>query len=165
MIKPKNMNEKVSTPLWCNKNIKVGGNTVFYKTWSDNGIMFLDDILSMNGQMLSYEEFRLKYNFRTNFIQLYELINSVRQYINSFNFQEILGMTATPVQPLAIGYILRNRKGCRGICKMFVENKMPHIPFQKWGRDLNLDDNFNWKMILSLPFNIEQNHYFKMVSI
>ena len=34
---------------------------------------------------------------------------------------------------------------------------MPHISFPKWGRDLNLDDNFNWKMILSLPFNVEQD--------
>ena len=95
-VKPKNMNEIMSTPLWCNKNIKVGGNTVLYKTWSDNGIMCLSDIFSMNGQILSYEEFRLKYNFQTNFLEFYGLINSVRQYINSFNFQETLGMTATP---------------------------------------------------------------------
>ena len=130
---------------------------VLYKTWSDNGIMCLSDIFSMNGQILSYEEFRLKYNFQTNFLEFYGLINSVRQYINSFNFQETLGMTATPVQPLAISYILRNKKGCRGICKIFVENKMPHISFPKWGIDLNLDDNFNWQTVLSLPFNIEQD--------
>ena len=110
MVKPKNMNEIMSIPSRCNKNIKVGGNTVLYKTWSDNGIMCLGDIFSMNGQILSYEEFRLKYNFQTNFLGFYGLINSVRQYINSFNFQETLGMTATPVQPLAISYILRNKK-------------------------------------------------------
>ena len=55
----------------------------------------------MNGQILSYEEFRLKYNFQTNFLEFYGLIISVRQYINSFNFQETLGMIADPVQPLA----------------------------------------------------------------
>ena len=63
----------------------------------------------MNGQILSYEEFRLKYNFQTNFLEYYGLCNSVRQHLNSFNFQEILGMTATPVQPLAISYVLRNK--------------------------------------------------------
>ena len=52
------MNEIMSTPLWCNKNVKVGGHTVLYKTWSDNGIMCLGDIFSMNGQILSYEELR-----------------------------------------------------------------------------------------------------------
>ena len=86
MVKPKNMNEIMSTPLWCNKNIKVGGNTVFYTTWSDNGIMCLSDLFSVNGQILSYEEFRLKYNFQTNFLEFYGLINSVRQYVSSFNF-------------------------------------------------------------------------------
>ena len=65
----------------------------------------------MNGQILSYEEFRLKYKFQTSCLEFYGLINSIRQYINSFNFQEILGMTATPLQPLAISYILRNKKG------------------------------------------------------
>ena len=74
MVKPKNMNEIMSTPLRCNKNIKVGGNTVLYKTWSDNGIMCLSDIFSMDGQILSYEEFRLKYNFQINFLEFYGLI-------------------------------------------------------------------------------------------
>ena len=94
-------------------------------------------------------------------------IISVRQYINGFNFQENLGMIATPVQPLAISYILRNKKGCRGICKMFIENtsKMPHMSFAKSKTDLNLDGNFNWKKILCLPFNIEQDNNFKWVSI
>ena len=82
-VKPKNMYEIMSTPLWCNKNIKVGGNTVFYTTWSDNGIMCLSDLFSVNGQILSYEEFRLKYNFQTNFLEFYI---SVRQYVSSFNF-------------------------------------------------------------------------------
>ena len=127
---------------------------MLYKTWSDNGIMCLSDILSMNGQILSYEEFRLKYNFQTNFLEFFGLIYSVRQYIN---FQETLRMTAIPVQPLAISYLLRNKKGCRGICKIFVENKVPHISFPKWARDLNLDDNFNWQTVLSLSFNIEQD--------
>ena len=158
MVKPKNMNEIMSISLSCNKTIKVGSNTVFYKTWSDNGIICLGDIFSMNDQILSYEAFRLKYNFQTIFLEFYGLINSVRQYINRFNFQEILGMPATRVQQLAISCILRNKKGCnKAFCKVFVENKMPHIPFPTLGRDMNLDDNFNWKTILSLPFNIKQD--------
>ena len=66
MVKSKNINEIMSTALWCNKHIKVGGtciNTVFYKTWRVNGIMCLSDLFSVNDQILSYEEFRLKYNF------------------------------------------------------------------------------------------------------
>ena len=41
------MNELMSTPLWYNKNIKVGDNTVLYKTCSDNGIMCFGDIFIM----------------------------------------------------------------------------------------------------------------------
>ena len=141
------MNEIMSTLLWSYKNIKVGGNTVLYKTWSDNGIMCLNDTFNVNGQILSYAEFRLNYTFQINFLEFYGLINSVRQYINSFNFQNNFGMTATPVQPQAISYIFRNKKGCKGICNFFIENKMPHICLRKWGRDLNLDEYFNWQTI------------------
>ena len=63
---------------------------MFYKTWSDSGIMCLGDVVSMNGQILSYEEFRLKYNFQTNFLEVCGSINNIRQYINSFNLQETL---------------------------------------------------------------------------
>ena len=46
---------------------------MFYKTWSDHGIMCLGDIFSMNGQILSYEECRLKCNFQINFVEFYGL--------------------------------------------------------------------------------------------
>ena len=36
----------------------------------DNGIMYLGDIFSTNGQILFYEEFMLKYNFQTNFLEV-----------------------------------------------------------------------------------------------
>ena len=152
LVKPTNFNELMSITLWGNKNIKVGGTSVFYKTWIDNGIMVIRDLTKTNGQLLSYEEFRRKYALQTNFLEFHGLIGSVRDYINVFNFHDILELGDFPVQPLPITYILKDKKGCRNICKLYLDNKMPTITFEKWGTELNLGPNFCWKRILTLPF-------------
>ena len=90
LVKPTNFNELMSIRLWGNKNIKVGGTSVFYKTWIDNGIMVIRDLTKTNGQLLSYEEFRRKYALQTNFLEFHGLIGSVRDYINVFNFHDII---------------------------------------------------------------------------
>ena len=70
LVKPTNFNELMSITLWGNKTIKVGGTSVFYKTWIDNGIMANRDLTKTNGQLLSYEEFRRKYALQTNFSRI-----------------------------------------------------------------------------------------------
>ena len=80
---------------------------MFYKTWIDNGIMLIRDLISTNGQLLSYEEFRGRYELRTNFLDFHGLISSLRDYINKFNFHEILERGFCPVQPLPLGIILK----------------------------------------------------------
>ena len=35
-------------------NIRVGGSTVFYKTWKEKGIWFINDLLDENGDLLTY---------------------------------------------------------------------------------------------------------------
>ena len=50
LVKPSNFKELMNITLWGNKNLKVGGTSVFYKTWIDNGIMFIRDMIGANGQ-------------------------------------------------------------------------------------------------------------------
>ena len=154
LVKPRNFNELMNISLWGNKNIKVGGTSVFYKTWIDNGIIPIRDLTKTNGQLLSYEEFRRKYVLQTNFLEFHGLIGSVRDYINVFNFHDILELGDCPIQPLPITYILKDKKGCRNICKLYLDNKMPTITFEKWGTELNLGPNFCWKRLFTLPFTL-----------
>ena len=65
LVKPSNCKELMNITLWGNKNIKVGGTSVFNNTWIDNGIMFIRDLIGTNGQLLSYEELRRRYALRT----------------------------------------------------------------------------------------------------
>ena len=67
IAKPTNWYECLSVPLRCNNNIRVGDSTVFYKTWKEKGIWFINDLLDENGDLLSYENFCAKYLIQTNF--------------------------------------------------------------------------------------------------
>ena len=58
----KNINLKddmvLQTPLFYNIKIKIGGSHIFYKTWFDKGIRFLNDLIYENGEFYSHEKFK-----------------------------------------------------------------------------------------------------------
>ena len=46
---PKTWVDFLQSPLWYNQNIKVGGVTIFYKSWYDKGILLLNDLFDTDG--------------------------------------------------------------------------------------------------------------------
>ena len=66
----KNINLKddmvLQTPLFYNINIKIGGSHIFYKTWFDKGIRFLNDLIHENGEFYSHEEFQENTGINSN---------------------------------------------------------------------------------------------------
>ena len=46
--------------LWNNKDILIGGSHVYYKDWFFKGIIYIQDLYKINGQLLNYEEFKQK---------------------------------------------------------------------------------------------------------
>ena len=46
----------LKSPLFYNRNIKIDRKNVFYKTWYDKGIRFVNDLVNQNGSFYSYQE-------------------------------------------------------------------------------------------------------------
>ena len=44
--------------IWNNKDITIEGKSLYWKTWSECGICFVQDLLKNTGKYLSYEEFK-----------------------------------------------------------------------------------------------------------
>ena len=61
-VEPLSWNELVSTPLWYNPSIKVGGNAVFYRSWNNKCILLINDLLHSNVELLTYPEFQRKFH-------------------------------------------------------------------------------------------------------
>jgi len=64
--------------IWNNQEIKIDNKMIFFNAWFDK-ICILKDLLDSNLDFLTYEEFKLRYQLRTNFLTYYGLINAIPQ--------------------------------------------------------------------------------------
>ena len=48
--------------LWNNREIKIEGKTLFWKTWFEKGIYLVQDLLNEDGKFLSLQEFQDKFD-------------------------------------------------------------------------------------------------------
>ena len=60
-----------------NKAILIGGKSFFLCEWFSKGIICIKDLLNENGQLLSFQEFQSKYDFRTDFLNFDQVINAI----------------------------------------------------------------------------------------
>ena len=65
--------------IWNNKDITIEGKSLYWKTWSECGIYFVQDLLKNTGKYLSYEEFKTKYNIEVNFIYYCQIFSAIPQ--------------------------------------------------------------------------------------
>ena len=63
--------------LFNNKAILIGGKPFFIPEWFSKGIICIKDLLDENGKLLSFQEFQRKYDCRTSFLHLYQVINAI----------------------------------------------------------------------------------------
>ena len=78
-VKPSSWNELLSTPIFDNQSIKVGGNVRFYRSWENKGILLINDLLDLNGDLLSYAEFQTKFGLQTNFLVFEGIVKSIKK--------------------------------------------------------------------------------------
>ena len=63
--------------LWNNREIKIEGKTLFWKTWFAKGIYLVQDLLNEDGKFLSLQEFQVEFGLKINFLQYVEMIAAI----------------------------------------------------------------------------------------
>ena len=63
--------------LFNNKDILLDGCSIFYKTWFDKGVYLIQDLLDVDGKVMSYAEFTEKYLPSCNFLTYFQVISAV----------------------------------------------------------------------------------------
>ena len=75
--------------IWFNKNITVEGNPLFWNSWYETGIFFVDAILHEDGEFSTADQLKQKYGLNTNFLTLLQIRQSIpfewRQTIRNHN--------------------------------------------------------------------------------
>ena len=79
--KPTCINEYAKEPIFYNSKIKRGGTTVFIAEWDEQNVTNIGDITDIHGNLLSYQDFREKYQglARTNFLLYQGICTSIRK--------------------------------------------------------------------------------------
>jgi len=75
--------EEQATIVFNNRAILIGERLFFIKEWFSKGIISIKDLLKDNGQFLSFQEFQRKYNFQSNFLNFYQVVSAIPNYLLS----------------------------------------------------------------------------------
>ena len=67
------------TPIFCNKNLLVGGNSFFYKSWLDKGLCYIRDLMDNEGNLLDFHTFTQSTSINTNFLQYQGVIECTKK--------------------------------------------------------------------------------------
>ena len=76
-------NYKSDLVLWNNQDITIEGKSLFWKSWTENGIYYIQDILNENGKFFTYEEFIRKYKIKINFLNHFQILASIPANLKS----------------------------------------------------------------------------------
>ena len=64
--------------LWNNETITIENSSLFWKTWFDQGIYFVQDLLDSSGNFLSFSEFQNEFHsVKTNYLHNFQLIAAI----------------------------------------------------------------------------------------
>ena len=136
-------------PLWNNDHIKIGNNSIYNKTLCKKGVRFVNDILESNGNFLSLEDLREKYNIQINFLFYRGLCDAIREGYKCTTFNRV----QQPLFPDTIALVMKYIKGCAHIYAILLrKRKVESKSFLKWKCIFDLNDK-KWETYCSIAFN------------
>ena len=67
----------LTSPIYYNKNIQIGGTHIYYKSWFENGIKYVNDLINDHGEFYDQTEFIQKNRHSNKFfaVQWFNKIN------------------------------------------------------------------------------------------
>ena len=142
------------TPIFCNKNLLVGGKCFFYKSWLDKGICYIRDLMDNECNFLEFNAFTQSTSINTNFLQYQGVIECIKKLMRK---KENTGSTDKniigPVFPKVVQSILKQKKGSQNIYKVLNKNNIEPTGKNKWNRLYHIDEK-SWEYIYLAPFKI-----------
>ena len=140
-------------PIWYNKSLTIDNKSIFYKEWFKKGVSILNDFIKddENCTFYSLEEFKEKFNIRTNFLHYYGIILTIQRYISKHDkpYQHI----SYPNIPINLKVILKNKKGAKTFYNILLDNSAVSLGQKKWN-DIFEFDKSTWKNIYTIPFKV-----------
>ena len=154
---PKCISDFLKSSLWYNNNIRLGKKTMYYRHWVKNGVNFVNDLVDEDGNFLSLDEFKRKYNIQTNFLEYAAVLNCVKKSckdILNYNFDDINICSQCPFKPFNFEFLLLDNKGSRRLYDLLISSRKVVRHFvDKWQAvgDIRLNCK-QWSNIYLIPY-------------
>ena len=137
-------------PLWKNDFIKVNNACMLYKSWYKKGIIVINDLLENDGNFLSFNSFKVKFDVTVNFLQYFGICKAIK---SGYNIQTTINKMEQPLRPDTIALICKYSKGCSHIYSLFQANeKKESKSLRKWKIHFNIDDRI-WQTYCNINFS------------
>ena len=68
-------------PIFYNKFLHIANEGFFYKSWFNNGVKYITDLMDSNGNFIKYEEFVEETDVQSNFIQFTGVIACTTKFM------------------------------------------------------------------------------------
>ena len=133
--------------LFYNKNILVANKTVFYRSWANENVTQIYQLLTDTGEFLNFNEFITKYpNIVTNFLQYNGLVHSIKNYLRTTNIENDDDFRNNQEHEPVCWQCLRKPK--YEIKTLISQRpKVEHSSIRKWNEAFS---NLNWKRIFQI---------------
>jgi hypothetical protein len=135
--------------IWLNKNIKIAKKEIKWKTWIDNGIYLIHDILDNEGNFITHSRLENLFNFKCDFMKYNSLKDSIPK-----DWREKLKTLKVNKEDITIQDDLFVDFGTYNLPIRYTSNKdvywklvkkiqIEHVTKIKWESELNIDPE-NW---------------------
>ena len=137
-----------------NCDIKIDNKPVFYRDWFEKRILYVNDIVSENGDFYTLEQLHNIFNISLDIMKYNSIISSVKEKSNMCT-KEDRNLTC-PFIPSTVYIIIKSNKGAKDMYCLLNKNFSVPGVVTKWNNFIELSD-LEWKNIFKLPFIITKN--------
>ncbi len=75
---PNTSQDILEQSLWLNNNNTIHNKIIYWKSWTNSGIMYINEIIKQhNGICLTHEELQFKFNIKTNYMETLQIQSTI----------------------------------------------------------------------------------------
>ena len=150
-------NDVRSQCLWFNENVTIEKRQIFWKTWYQKGLLYVQDLLTRDGHFMCQNSLFEKYGIQTNFLELLKIRHALpykwRKLLQSetenSKYERIIKVNLDTHNTALFQY-LKSKDIYWSMFKTINKNIKPKC-MAKWGELFDFEGE-NWDNIFSTPF-------------
>lgn len=144
--------EVFQEPIFYNNKFKKDKDTFYYKRWFEKGIFLVKNLVTNEGEFMTFEQFKRKFDVATNFLEYYSCISSIKHYLITHDIRN-----DNPVHhntTTAFTMMSTAPKGTKIFYNTFVQKTELPNPCKNW--ELKLGKSIEWDKVFKITKKISE---------